>query len=94
VEKLGGDIETYYRGLGCGKCRNTGYAGRIAIHELFVPTEDTKEMIGQRSSLKQLRDEALRTGMLPLVFDGIEKVKAGIVSIEEILRTAYAGGSS
>jgi type IV pilus assembly protein PilB len=94
VEKLGGDVEKYYRGLGCSKCRNTGFAGRIAIHELFVPTEDTKEMIGQRSSLKQLRDEALRTGMLPLVVDGIEKVKAGIVSIEEILRTAYIGESS
>ncbi len=94
VEKLGGDIEKYYRGLGCSKCRNTGFAGRIAIHELFVPTEDTMEMIGQRASLKQLRDEALRTGMLPLVVDGIEKVKAGIVSIEEILRTAYAGESS
>ncbi|MHC4214082.1 MAG: GspE/PulE family protein, partial [Planctomycetota bacterium] len=94
VEKLGGDIEKYYCGLGCSKCRNTGFAGRIAIHELFVPTEDTMEMIGQRGSLKQLRDEALRTGMLPLVFDGIEKVKAGIVSIEEILRTAYIGESS
>jgi len=88
VESLSGDIEKFYRGLGCKKCRNTGHAGRIAIHELFVPDEEIMEMINDRASLKKLRDKARQNGMVPLQLDGIEKVKAGIISVEEVLRTA------
>jgi type IV pilus assembly protein PilB len=88
AEKLGGQIEKYHRGVGCKRCRNTGHAGRIAIHELFAPDEESMEMINERASLKRLRNKALEGGMVPLVLDGIEKVKAGIVSIEEVLRTA------
>jgi type IV pilus assembly protein PilB len=91
VEKLGGDIDKYHRGVGCKKCRNSGYAGRIAIHELFVPNEEILEMINDRASLKSLRNKAIEAGMVPLVLDGLEKVKAGIVSIEEVLRTAHTG---
>ena len=91
VEKLGGDIDKYHRGVGCKKCRNSGYAGRIAIHELFVPNEEILEMINDRASLKSLRNKAIEAGMVPLVLDGLEKVKAGIVSIEEVLRTGYTG---
>ncbi len=88
VEKLSGGSIKFYRGVGCKKCRNTGYAGRIAIHELFVPDEEIMEMINDRASLKKLRNKALQKGMTPLQADGIEKVKAGIVSIEEVMRTA------
>jgi type IV pilus assembly protein PilB len=90
VEKLGGEVNEYYRGVGCKKCRNTGFAGRIAIHELFVPNEEIMEMISESASLRKLRNVALKNGMTPLHLDGIEKVKAGIVSIEEILRSAQA----
>jgi type IV pilus assembly protein PilB len=96
VDAEGGDVPKYYRGVGCKKCRNTGYAGRIAIHELFIPDDDILEMINERISTKRLRAKALERGMIPLQRDGIEKVKAGIVSIEEVLRTAVgdsgAGG--
>jgi type IV pilus assembly protein PilB len=87
LEKDHGKIENFYRGVGCKKCRNTGYAGRIAIQELFVPNEEIKEMINDRSSLKKLRKKGLQSGMISLQYDGIEKVKAGIISIEEVLRT-------
>jgi len=90
VEKDSGKIEKFYRGVGCKKCRNTGYAGRIAIQELFVPNEKIKEMINDRSSLKKLREKGLQNGMVSLQSDGIEKVKAGIISIEEVLRTTQA----
>ncbi len=87
VEGQGGDIAKFYRGVGCKKCRNTGHCGRIAIHELFVPDDEICEMINDRINTKKLRAKALEKGMVPLYHDGIEKVKAGIVSIEEILRT-------
>jgi len=87
VEGAGGETVKFFRGVGCKKCRNTGYAGRIAIHELFVPNEEIMEMISERVGLKKLRNAALKNGMVPLQADGIEKVKAGIVSVEEVLRT-------
>ena len=94
VEKLSGEVVKFYRGVGCKKCRNTGYAGRIATHELFVPNEEIMEMINERASLRKLRDKALKNGMVSLQLDGIEKVKAGIISIEEVLRTAQAEDST
>jgi type II secretory ATPase GspE/PulE/Tfp pilus assembly ATPase PilB-like protein len=47
-------------------------------------------MISERTSLKKLRHKALESGMVSLQADGIEKVKAGIVSVEEVLRTTQA----
>ena len=87
VEKAIGEIPKFYRGVGCKKCRNTGYAGRIAIHELFVPNEEILEMINDQQSLKKLRTKALENRMISLQLDAIEKVKVGIISIEEVLRT-------
>ncbi|MBN2137292.1 MAG: Flp pilus assembly complex ATPase component TadA [Sedimentisphaerales bacterium] len=88
VEGSSGEKIKFYRGVGCKKCRNTGYAGRIAIHELFVPDEEIASMITERASLKEIKKVAFAKGMVPLQADGIEKVKAGIVSVEEVLRTA------
>jgi type IV pilus assembly protein PilB len=87
VEEVTGEVGIYYRGVGCKKCRNTGFAGRLAIHELFVPDDEIADMINEHLSTKKIRVKALEKGMIPLQVDGIEKVKAGIVSIEEVLRT-------
>ncbi len=86
VEKWMGEQPEFYRGIGCKKCRNTGYLGRIAIHELFVPDENVLDMITQGATLKELRSAALKNEMVPLHVDGIEKVKASITTIDEILR--------
>jgi len=86
VAKWMGDQPEFYRGIGCKKCRNTGYLGRIAIHELFVPDENILDMITQGATLKELRSAALKNEMAPLYVDGIEKVKASITTIDEILR--------
>ncbi len=92
VEKLGGNIETYYRGMGCKKCRNTGFLGRIAIHELFVPSIKAKEMIDEKASTAAIRNQATEDDMIPLHLDGLEKVQAGIVSVEEVLQTIKING--
>ncbi len=83
----GEDIK-FYRGLGCKKCRNTGYVGRIAIHEMFAPDDRMLDMVTEGIPLKALRNAAIENGMIPLHLDGIEKVKAGITTIDEILRVA------
>ena len=87
VEKWSDDkAPTLYRGMGCRKCRNTGYLGRIAIHEMFVPDEAILDMIAQGATLKALRSAAIKNGMVPLYMDGYEKAMAGITTMEEVLR--------
>ena len=88
VAEWSGTEPTFYRGLGCKKCRNTGYIGRIAIHEMFVPDDKILDLITEDIPLKKLRAEAIKNGMIPLHLDGIEKVAAGITTIDEILRVA------
>lgn len=78
----------YFRGIGCAKCRNSGYLGRIAIHELFVPDENILDMVSQNATLKEIRNKAAQVGMRPLRVDGLEKIKAGITTIDEVLRVA------
>jgi type II secretory ATPase GspE/PulE/Tfp pilus assembly ATPase PilB-like protein len=82
------EIPKYYRGLGCRKCRNTGYIGRIAIHEMFLPNEMILDAITEGVTIKKLRKMAIENGMVPLYLDGVEKIKAGITTIEEILRVS------
>ena len=53
-------IGKFYRGVGCKKCRNTGYTGRIAIQELFVPDDEIMEMINDHVSTKKLRSQGAR----------------------------------
>jgi len=86
IEKWAGNVPEFYRGVGCRKCRNTGYLGRIAIHELFAPSDDILDMITEGVNIKALSEAAIKNGMIPLYIDGLEKVKAGITTIDEILR--------
>jgi type IV pilus assembly protein PilB len=86
LDRLGDVPSTLYRARGCSRCRNLGYAGRIGIYELFVPDDAVGEKISQGVSLNELRDLALKGGMTSLRIDGLEKVKAGITTLEEIHR--------
>jgi type IV pilus assembly protein PilB len=90
VERLLGDVEAFYHGVGCGKCRNTGYSGRIGIYELLIPDDAMRDRITATPNVNELRAMAIERGMRTLREDGINKVKAGITTIEEILQ-ATAG---
>jgi len=86
LEKTTTEIGALYRAKGCPRCRSLGYAGRIGIYELFVPGDEMIDRISQGAPLNELRDLARNTGMKPLRVDGIEKVKAGITTLEEVYR--------
>ncbi len=81
-------IEKIYKGAGCSKCLNTGYKGRIALHELFVLDEKIRELLFNEASMLDIQKEAMRQGMIPLIDDGLLKVKSGITSLEEVLKVA------
>ncbi|MHB8790969.1 MAG: type II secretion system ATPase GspE [Desulfobulbaceae bacterium] len=84
-EDLGG--RSLFRSRGCPECLNTGYQGRIGIFELMVMTEDLKNFILTTSDSNQIRRRALAdSDMLTLRQDGLQKVVAGLTTIEEIFR--------
>jgi len=74
------------RGGGCSECRGTGYRGRVGIFELLVVTRDLREAIARGARSSELRELALRDGMMSLRSDGLAKVVAGLTTIEEVLR--------
>ncbi|MCY2953329.1 MAG: ATPase, T2SS/T4P/T4SS family [Planctomycetota bacterium] len=86
LEKVVGSVETLYRPRGCPKCRNRGFAGRVGIYELLAPDDTMFERISQGASLNELKKLTRAAGMKPLRADGLEKVKAGLTTIEEVYR--------
>ena len=89
VERAVGEVETFYHGVGCPKCRNTGFSGRIGIYELLVLNEEIQEKITTAPSIHELREVASKT-MASLRQDGMGKVKAGITTVEEVFRVTAA----
>jgi type IV pilus assembly protein PilB len=76
----------FHRGRGCQLCNNSGFKGRTALHELMLMNDRLRELINTGSSTEKIRDAALQTGMRSLRLAGLEKVYAGITSIEEVIR--------
>ena len=71
---------------GCSKCGHTGYAGRTAIHELLVGTDDIKTMVQNRSKVKDLKNQAIKDGMTTLMQEGIRKVCLGLTDFSQVRR--------
>ncbi len=75
-----------YKPVGCEHCRNTGYNGRNAIVEILEVNDSIEALITKQASSQEIFEEAKRNGMVPLKFDGYEKVLLGITTFEEIDR--------
>ncbi|WP_446810673.1 GspE/PulE family protein [Methylomonas sp. 2BW1-5-20] len=77
-----------YKAVGCKTCRNTGFAGRIGIYEIFENNPALQKLIVEGCDTLLLQRLAIKEGMRPLRLSGAEKVAAGITTIEEVLRVA------
>jgi type II secretory ATPase GspE/PulE/Tfp pilus assembly ATPase PilB-like protein/putative methionine-R-sulfoxide reductase with GAF domain len=75
-----------FRPKGCNACNNTGYKGRMGIHELLVSTNEIKRAIQKRESVENLRNIAISQGMVSLLQDGILKVIQGHTDLHQVLR--------
>jgi type II secretory ATPase GspE/PulE/Tfp pilus assembly ATPase PilB-like protein len=73
-------------GKGCIECNNTGYKGRIAIAELLVPNKKIEDLIVRHGSLADFENQAIESGMMTIYEDGMDKVKQGLTTKEEVLR--------
>jgi type IV pilus assembly protein PilB len=77
-----------YEAVGCARCNYSGYRGRIGLYEVMMNSDEIRELTIQRSSADEIRKVAIAQGMTPLRNDGLEKVRLGITSIEEVLRVS------
>lgn len=81
-------IDMVQRGRGCGNCNNTGYRGRIAIHEVLPINDEIRRFIMTSASASKIREYVKNEGILFLLDDGLTKVQQGLTTTEEVLRVA------
>jgi len=91
IRELGYDPEKYrdyefHRGAGCDRCNFSGYRGRTAIHEIFVPDATAKQMIIRSESASRLKRYAVQHGMRTLRMDGWEKILLAQTTTTEVMR--------
>jgi type IV pilus assembly protein PilB len=79
------DVRTF-KGSGCGTCNGTGYKGRVGLYETMEVTEELRELILVGASGLELRRKAIEEGMLTLRMSGLEKIRQGLTTVEEVVR--------
>jgi type IV pilus assembly protein PilB len=82
----GAELPKLHRAVGCTACSSTGYKSRLALHEVMVVTEQIEKLVVDHASSEEIKRVAIAQGMISLRDDGMEKVKQGHTSIEEVLR--------
>lgn len=82
--------EEIYKGTGCPNCNNTGYMGRIAIHEILVMTKEMRELVDVHATSDQLRQMAIKTGTTTLRQNCVELVRNGISTIDELIKVTFS----
>ena len=95
IADLGMDLEKAktiqcYKGEGCHICSETGYKGRVALSEVMYMYDEIKEFILNGASAAEIKDEAIRLGMLTLRQAGILRLAEGSTTLEEVLRSTAA----
>jgi type IV pilus assembly protein PilB len=94
IERAGIKPSELVHGAGCDACRGSGYAGRAGIFELLVIDDKFRDMINEDSSVGSMRRAFRASGQDTLFDDGIRKIKAGITTIEEVLRVTEVYGQN
>jgi type II secretory ATPase GspE/PulE/Tfp pilus assembly ATPase PilB-like protein len=90
TKELGPDYSKikFYKGKGCDDCGQKGYLGRVGVYEVLPVTQKLKDTIIQKPTTDELLKVALDEGMITMLQDGVDKVSAGLTTIEEVLRVA------
>jgi len=92
LKGMGYEFEEFHKGVGCRNCRNTGFKGRIGIHELLVVSDRLQDAIVSDSTIANIRNIATEDGMVTLGYDGFRKVKEGMTTVEEIFHVVGGAG--
>jgi general secretion pathway protein E len=92
LKEMGQDLPVLYKGNGCHLCANTGYRGRVGVFEMLVVTEGIQKMLIDRAAAGELREQAIREGIYSMKRDGLQKVKEGITTFEEVMGSVFTLG--
>jgi type IV pilus assembly protein PilB len=79
-----------YKGQGCSTCNNTGYKGRIGLYEVMEINDEIRELILIGASALELRKKAIEDGMITLRESGLQKIRDGLTTLEEVVRETVA----
>ncbi len=79
-----------FKGKGCTTCNNTGYKGRVGLYEVMEINDEIRELILIGASALELRKKAIEDGMITLRESGLHKIRAGITTLEEVVRETVA----
>ena len=82
------DVSTFhsFRGVGCPACSGSGYRGRLALYEVMPISDELRELILNGASAAELKRAAIESGMITLRQSGIQKLREGVTTIEEVVR--------
>jgi type II secretory ATPase GspE/PulE/Tfp pilus assembly ATPase PilB-like protein/GAF domain-containing protein len=85
IERYGQDGQLrLYRAVGCGTCNQTGYKGRIGLHELLIADERIKQLVQERARVADIFAAAVESGMRTLKMDGLEKILMGQTDLKQV----------
>ena len=90
--EMGEEKITFYKGKGCNLCNNTGYLGRNGVFEVLQLSKDIRQMLVDGASAGEVRAQALNEGLVTMHRDGMQKVKQGITTPAEVLRSVFFVG--
>ena len=79
-----GSSKQLFRTKGCAACGNSGYKGRIGVHELLLGSDEIRGQIQRRAPVSEIRASAMRQGMATLLQDGVAKVLQGLTDYRQI----------
>jgi type IV pilus assembly protein PilB len=86
------DLEAiYFEGEGCSACDDSGFRGRVGLYEVMPITADQRRLVNNHASTADIRDQAVADGMLTLRQDGLAKMRAGVTTLDEVLRETSNG---
>jgi general secretion pathway protein E len=89
-KELGQQSVDFYHGTGCNLCANTGYRGRTGIFEFLIMSETIRKMLRDHAGAIEIKTQAVAEGMVTMRQDGMLKVKEGITSISEVIRSVFS----
>ncbi len=87
---MGEALKKFNKGEGCTYCQQTGYLGRTGVYELLPVTTKIRQMFSAGASSSEIKSAAIDAGMMSMLKDGLLKVKQGLTTPEEVLRTIYS----
>jgi general secretion pathway protein E len=89
-QEIGEKRSKFLYGAGCKSCSYTGYLGRIGIYEILTMSDTIKTMMANRAISSEIKEQALKEGLVTLMKDGMFKVKDNITTPSEVMRSAYS----